>query len=436
MKMTQQGIRPSNLQKFLPLLFFQLYLWGTVLVFFFGPWPWPVRNPFQLVFFLTVCHFALALGYALSIFWYRIQLKPVRVKPAWIWFVLVFGLFWILPKYWIRLSVISFNPFRFFEMIQTGLSDPLGTYRQFHDSGFGGNASNVLLYLNILFAPIAYAAIPLGLFYWEKLNAFQKTILGIVILGELGTWLARGTNKGVFDFAILSIWMILAGHPGLLRRGKTFKRFLLICFCVFLFIFAGSFFNARHGTLGKQTRAYDPIVRISADYDRPIMQLTPVVLRPLVVMASSYLTAGYYALSLALEKPFVPCYGLGNSFFLTRITRRLFKTDYISDRSYPGRLEAAHGIDRHVRWHTFYTWWASDVSFYGVVLIVFIAGWFLAMTWMDCLLYRHAVSVILFSLTATLVYYLPANNQVFAFSETAIPILFYGFVRMMNRVRG
>ena len=50
-------------RRLLPMILLQIYLWGTVLLFVFGPWPWPLRHPERLYEFLAACHIALFFGY-------------------------------------------------------------------------------------------------------------------------------------------------------------------------------------------------------------------------------------------------------------------------------------------------------------------------------------------------------------------------------------
>ena len=64
-----------------PLVFFQVYLSATVILFFFGPWPWEVPKPLLLAVYLTAAQILIAVGYLLS--WRRIRrLHSSGVSPA------------------------------------------------------------------------------------------------------------------------------------------------------------------------------------------------------------------------------------------------------------------------------------------------------------------------------------------------------------------
>jgi hypothetical protein len=70
------------------------------------------------------------------------------------------------------------------------------------------------------------------------------------------------------------------------------------------------------------------------------------------------------------------------------------------------------------QWHTLYTWLASDVTFVGVPLIIFLMGRILAQSWIDAVAKASPYAVVLFALLTIAVFYASANNQVLQTSET------------------
>src|ERR1039458_8038690 len=60
-----------------PIIFFQIYLATSVLTFAFGPWQWPVSNPWQLYSFLILAQVALLAGYLKAI---KKQPRPASTK--------------------------------------------------------------------------------------------------------------------------------------------------------------------------------------------------------------------------------------------------------------------------------------------------------------------------------------------------------------------
>src|SRR5439155_11424922 len=127
---------------------------------------------------------------------------------------------------------------------------------------------------------------------------------------------------------------------------------------------------------------------ISVDYEHPLIRSLPSFLRTAVVGATSYLTQGYYALYLSLNEPFVPMFGVGNSIFLTQQAVRVTGNQDIARMSYPSRIES-DGWDALGRWSSIYPWIASDVSFPGTIVVVFLIGRLFALAWFDALSARN-----------------------------------------------
>ena len=97
----------------------------------------------------------------------------------------------------------------------------------------------------------------------------------------------------------------------------------------------------------------------------------------------------------------------------------------VSGETYPARLEK-YGIDRNVNWHTMYVWYASDLTFPGVVILMFIIGFYFAQSWLGALRGANPYAIAVFTLFLVMILYVPANNQVLSFTPTAFafPILF------------
>jgi hypothetical protein len=147
-----------------------------------------------------------------------------------------------------------------------------------------------------------------------------------------------------------------------------------------------------------------------------LLRVLPKGLRTAAVGATSYLTQGYYALYLSLREPFVPMYGVGNSFFLTQQAVKISGHKEIAGMSYPSRIQK-YGWDALGRWSSIYPWIASDVSFPGAIVVVFLIGRFFAIAWFDALSSRNPFAYGMVALFAIMLFYFPANNQTSQFGE-------------------
>jgi hypothetical protein len=178
----------------------------------------------------------------------------------------------------------------------------------------------------------------------------------------------------------------------------------------------------------------DPGVGIAADLDSPIMRIVPPGLQLPVGSFISYFIQGYYGLSLALKEPFIFCYGVGNSYFLEGLSRHLVNTP-IFDDTYPARIQAS-GWDAYGRWNSIYPWIASDLSFPGTIVFMFLLGRVFTLVWLDVAFCRNPWAVCLLPLLLTMLFYVPANNQVLAFPQAAMPFYVILVLWSFSRARG
>ena len=126
---------------------------------------------------------------------------------------------------------------------------------------------------------------------------------------------------------------------------------------------------------------------------------------------SAYITHGYYGLYLSLDEPFVPMFGVGNSAFLSRQAARVTGMWEIEDMAYPNRLQQKGAWKAYAVWSSIYPWIASDVSFPGTLLVVFLIGRLFAQSWMDTLRGRNPFAVAMFGQFVIMLFYFCANNQ-------------------------
>jgi hypothetical protein len=152
--------------------------------------------------------------------------------------------------------------------------------------------------------------------------------------------------------------------------------------------------------------------QVNADLSHPLLRPLPPTLRGAALALTFTQTHGYLALSLALNMPFKPCWGVCHSYFLHIVERRLTGRGTLQERGYPDRLEQQYDWSLTQFWHTTYTWFASDVSFPGTIVLVALVGRLFAKTWVETLPGDNPYAAGLFVLIVTILYYLPTNNIV------------------------
>ena len=272
--------------------------------------------------------------------------------------------------------------------------------------------SRIIEYVRILLGPFLFLLLPLTIFYWKKHTQMIRLLSIVCIIGSVSIFISIGTNKGFADIILLIPWLILAGHLSGISRLK--KRHLVFAFMgsmIAFTLFLLFFMSTQSSRLGSSTKAaYFSQINMHADLNNFMLYYLPKEADIIILGLSSYLTQGYYGLYASLEVPFIPMYGVGNSIFLFRQVARITGNNEILDLAYPTRI-SEFGWDAYGNWSTIYPWIASDVSFVGTILVVFIIGRLLAFSWFDTLNGSNPFAVAMFSQFLIMLFYFPANNQ-------------------------
>lgn len=407
--------RPALWMRLAPILTVEVYLTLTVCAFAFGPWPWPINNPFELYLYVFAAQLALFIGYyshgtrtgrGYSGRWNAARLFSVS---------LIFNVIFILPKLYVALGMDGFTLSAILSSIYEGLSDPGTAYVAKMNRLMAGTTYSTYMKVYVVVEPILWVGIPIGFARWRLLSSSQQLVLGIVVLGDIASWLAIGTTKGIADMAIiLAVTLVTSNNLRRLFSRKTFKHLVFASCCVFLAL--AYFGYAQYSRMVSKTHIpYDRDARIALDTDSIFVEALPQTFTGLTAHGFSYFCQGYYGLSLAMQEPFEWTYGIGHSLYLTGIAKQ-FGFD-VTEKTYPAQAER-HGWGRLNRWHTAYTWFASDVTFPGTLILLACLGRLFAATWADVRLGQNPFALPLFVLIVMMMLYLNANNQVLSMFTT------------------
>jgi hypothetical protein len=390
--------------RMLPILFFLSYLNLTVFLFAYGPWPWPVKDGTKLYVFLAFAHLALLLGYVTAAVGrpggYHGRLKVQQIVVA----SLIVNIALLIPTSVSRTG-------RFLPDVRGGLANLGAAYAaslalRLQRTGF-------VEYVRIVMGPLLSILLPLVTYYWQTLKWRVRGVAVCAIMGYLAIYVSTGTNKAIADLVILVPWLLLASYlSGVLKLSRRQKTLIVVSAVVasalfLVFFTAGQLVRPGSGAVA----GYFPFTGTYADPDNWLVRNLPTRAQKGAISLGSYLTQGYYALYLSLEKPFVPMFGVGNSMFLYRNAARLTGIQAIETMPYPVRIQA-DGWNAYVAWSSIYPWIASDVSFAGTVLVVFLIGRLFALSWLDTLRGRNPFAIAAFAQFTIMLFYFPANNQV------------------------
>ncbi|MEZ5319805.1 MAG: hypothetical protein R2752_20555 [Vicinamibacterales bacterium] len=407
------------------------YLIVTVLLFFFGPWRYPVEDATRLVWFLVAVHVALAGGYLVGI---RRRPAPggrfaVAGMAA---FCVVCSLIVLLPTSLLNTGSWIPNPF-------SAASDLGGAYAR--SLALRERATPWVNYARILVAPALAAMLPLCVFFWHRLSRVLRAGFVLATCGALALGVAMGINAEAAQFVLLFPWFVLAAHVSGARRLDPRRWAVAAVVAVLAGILLVALFatsmNVRAGSFARN--GYLPGIEATlkgrpADIEQQWPDTRP-AWRVAVDGLAGYLSHGYYAVYLSLREPFVPMYGVGNSVFLQRQVARLLGTDTLPNRSYPARIEA-RGWNAYGYWATVYPWIASDVGFPGTVVVMFVAGLVFGMVWADVVVAANPWAVAFLGQVLTFMYYVPAHNKVMHSGEGVVAFLTLGLLWAASHLRG
>ncbi len=404
--------------RLLPIIFFISYLTITVFLFAFGPWEFPIRDGLKLYVFLAVAHLALLIGYLSAAFgkpkgyYGRFTVEKLVLVS------LCLNLVLLIPT-------SAFRTGSFIPDIVSGLNDPGSAYKLTNEMRAQGGGT--VEYIRIILSPVLSLLLPLTFYYWGRLKLVVKLLSVLSILGFLAIYVATGTNKAIADFVLLVPCIVLAKY--LAGRTKIKWRRIIISIVIVCVAF-GLFFSFFAATMISRMGSTEAMVSFlvpnaKADLDNFIIRPLPDELKAPAAALISYLTQGYYALYLSLDKPFVPMYGVGNSMFLYFNAIKITGMREIAEMPYPIRI-GEDGWDGYVNWSTIYPWIASDVSFPGTIIVVFFIGRLFASAWIDALRGINPYAIAVFTQFLIMLFYFPANNQVLQTGEGLFG--FYGLL--------
>ncbi|MEO6731754.1 MAG: hypothetical protein ABIN01_11110 [Ferruginibacter sp.] len=403
--------------KYVPIIFFEIYLTFTVLLFFYGPWDWGIDNGPILLLYLMGSQLALLLGYISGIR----HLKPNIATRAPITLIKIS----ILLNLLIALPLIYVRSGGNYSFIIKGFTDPGLVYDLSRDAKL---SYDITEYVNIIVSPLTWSLVPWTIYYWKALEKKIKiiAILGI-IWGTVIPYAASGTNKGLFD--IFFILFGLIGLPFFIKhkfkyffKSRFLKYFIImISFFIALTYYFTKNISQRLGEndfmeqISLNTRANNATVS-----DKFLQSNFPESMKGGTIALTSYLSQGYYGCSLALKEKFVPTFGLGNSRFLSWLVGDLVLGRDFQKDTYVRRVSKKTGWDADITWSSIYPWFASDFTFLGTYLIIFLVGNLLAKSWFKMISYSNPWAIVLFSLLCIMIFYFSANNQIFQTGTTFV----------------
>lgn len=390
-----------------PIIFAQVFLWLTYILFAFGPWQWPLRNANELALFVCGSHVALLLGY-LSMA-HKAPQEALAMK---------FDVEKLLRvSLWVTILMLPFTNYArtgtWMPNFIAGLQDSGKAYSDAHLFTEEGT-TNFASYLRIIASPWLVVLFPLGFYMRKQISKATWMMVVFAMVAVVMMSIATGQRRDMADMLITLPFIVAAAHwagKSRMKRSTIMAGTALMLVAVVTFT---AYFTYSHvSRVGKQTAAFgaNPATRQLPDLDNVFLQPFPSDIKPGILGFINYLATGYYGLGLSMDKDIEPMYGVGHSMFLTRNFERLINDDNFESKSLPVQISDKDGFRYPILWCTAYPYFASDIGFFGTVLMLFFVGRGLASSWIDTIGGKNPSALVLFSLLMIFVFYLPATNR-------------------------
>lgn len=423
----------TTLQRMFPLKLSFAYLLAAYLLFLFGPIHWPIEDYSRLTLYLVACGACFGGGY-----FYSAHL-PARGEPFSHWrAIYVLGglacLALLFPSsiiYTGRWPWQALDAWRDQKEAYSMLMEQLVTT---------GNQRGPIALLRGVAGPFVAATLPLGLLHWSEMSWRAKALVFTTIGSYLIFSVLRGTSRQMADVLLLGGAGMLIMHFRGRALGNAARpgsgRFWLLAALAGLSAFGLlSLMAARiSDRMGGVADLCMVETGICVDFNAPSVAFLPQGLQYIVGALTAYLAQGYYGLHLALQKDFHTSWGLGHSSALMQLYSWAFGDVSLYERTFTFRLRENNWSDLY-QWSTTLVWFANDVSFPGVLILLIPLGGVFALSWVDATVGGDDRAAVLFSLLLVQMFFFTSNSQLLQTLDGYVAILFWMLLWLIGRSR-
>lgn len=405
--------------QFIPLTLVIGFNLLTLFIFYTAPIKWASDNLLLFLIFSLLSQGMIILGYNIGFK----KSKKMKSQGMVLFtfskkrlnFIFYFYSLTFLIKYAYLLKYSLFDIKGMFGMLLIGFGDPhLGYLLSVNDSRSATISWGIFFLISI----IGQIFFVIGYLKWNNLNRLKKVVFVIFVMIEIFYWMGRGTNFGVINLiSTLAFAAIFKLKDIKINSAKVLKFYFLILILGIAGVYVFTYnMNKRANDTILDSQAFNIGLSKVNESDN-VFNIIPKSFHQPYLFVVSYLSQGYYHTSLAFDLPYKPTYMLGNNPAVISLAEVL-GFDIYKD-TYVYRLKDK-GVDALINWHSGYLWFASDVTFYGVPLLMLFLGYLFGFSW-GLSLNDDFLSKIVFIILANMILYLFANN-------TYLASVFYSFM--------
>jgi hypothetical protein len=411
-------VAPAGITR-LPLMIVFGYVVATFLLFLAWPIDWPIytfHDWVRLVGYVTLCLTIVGIAAFKGSSGSTRVTAPLPHLSIWLPLGAIAAALLLIP------SSVVYTGLRPWELLDA-LKDQGDAYRRLQQQLLitSGQRNNIVA-MRTASAPLVYAILPLGIIRWPSIGWIGRASVALVVATSIIFSVLRGTDKELADLFVVGIAaaFVAAGRSITLGKGRgdLVQRYwkLALVAVVFLVFAQGLFTQRKSERLGgfvSRTSVCANNSRICADLDNPLISWLPLRQRFGLTVFILSTCSGYYGLEMAMEKPFESSFGVGHSPAALSVYEAVTNDPTVHQRTYTYR-NGADGWSEDYYWSTLIAWIANDVGFPGALVILALIGFMWGRWWREAAAGMSDPAAVLFALTTTMVFYLPANNQVFA----------------------
>lgn len=438
---------PLFKKNYLPLLLVETYLIMTLILFYFGPINWPIENESKFLILISLYHLFFIAGYFVYTFFFtkRYNLKVTNsTANSFNYETIILNNFWLILTLAFLCGIIShrnithsssYIPWSLYSDFYKGIVDPVGV-RRFYASAdyytrFTGN--KYVTSLLLLISVFKYSLLPILIFLWSRLSLLRRLGGIFVLLIPLisGVSISLSSINFSYVFIIFICFLILALTNTFQETILEFKKRK---FFLFFYLFIVSFSIWQFYYIKAESSMYQVVMQNHSPVDFNYLRGNHIIFKsdkyylekglkkPLAYdiyeKLTVYLVQGYQGMSIALGEKFQTSYGVGHSVFLQRVVDKHLNIK-IAERSFQKKISSRW--HETVYWHSAYSYFANDVSFPGVSIVMFLLGFYFSMVCIFAIVLHDFIAKLLLPLFGIMFLYMPANNQVFGFLENMAP---------------
>ena len=435
--------------RLLPLTLILIYLFATIALFLFGPLPWPVTNVRAVNLFLAAAIGGIAVCYVIGsggvgsgepiASWRRLIIVGALLSVA----ILFPSAYYYAGKMPWQVWEAMKDQNAVYEALQKKLVETAGS-------------RTMISIVRAVTYPLIIAVLPLAILNWRAMVWWLWLLVLAAVLSSVNFSVLRGTDRELFDaifiagasvMILIGRWIVAANLP--LRRALIRPSTVIggIAFVITVLVALSLFADRRIGRTGYTPEAFANgtkdapsieahlqrpggwtdimcIRRICLDQQHPLVRYGSVRAQYSILMLTSYLTQGYYGLSLAMTEEFHSTLGIGHSSVIARTVERITHNNAIYERGYTYGLRRLDWSDES-QWSTIFPWLANDVGFPGAVVVISLLAFLWARSWRDAVAGGDDRAAIVFCMLFQLFIYVPANNQLAQTFDAYLALTFW-----------